>query len=190
MTIRFFPDLFHPVLRHDFGGRRIWKHLVLIGLLRRGEIQEGRRKSVGSDTASSADVRTTVAWGTITGSWFGLGSDILPSFLLKLRIQWLAPTIHVRGDTKQLCFVIGVVHLVWAHLKNIKRDMRTLKFLAQIGMLLQLLGMYFLVLNLVLGRREVPRTQFALISDRRGFLLNFVFANYEGISQEHTRQAW
>lgn len=123
----------------------------------------------------------TVAWGVVTGSWFGLPSDILPGFLRNVRIPWLASDNPLAGaNTKQLCFILGLVHLVWAHMKNIKRDIRSLKFLAQLGLLLQLMGMYFMVLNLVLDAVRFPIPNFALYLIGIGFLLNFVFANYEG----------
>lgn len=123
----------------------------------------------------------TVAWGVLTGSWFGLPAEILPGFLKSLRIGWLASDNPMAGaNTKQLCFILGLVHLVWAHMKNIKRDIKSLKFLAQVGLLLQLAGMYFMVLNLVLDAVRFPVPLFALYLIGIGFLLNFVFANYEG----------
>ncbi|HOX12226.1 MAG TPA: ATPase [Spirochaetia bacterium] len=123
----------------------------------------------------------TVAWGVVTGSWFGLPAEILPGFLKGLRIGWLASDNPLSGaNTKQLCFILGLVHLVWARMKNIRRDIRSLKFLAQLGLLLQLLGMYFMVLNLVLDAVRFPIPNFALYLIGIGFLLNFVFASYEG----------
>lgn len=123
----------------------------------------------------------TVVWGVITGSWFGLPADILPGFLRNVRIPWLASDNPMSGaNTKQLSFILGLVHLVWAHMKNIKRDIKSLKFLAQLGLLLQLMGMYFVVLNLVLDAVRFPIPDFALYLIGIGFLLNFVFANYEG----------
>ncbi len=123
----------------------------------------------------------TVAWGVVTGSWFGLPSDLLPGFLKGLRIGWLASDNPMSGaNTKQLCFILGLGHLVWAHMKNIRRDIKSLKFLAQLGLLLQLMGMYFMVLNLVLDAVRFPIPNFALYLIGVGFLLNFVFASYEG----------
>lgn len=123
----------------------------------------------------------TVVWGTITGSWFGLSAEYLPGFLKGIRIHWLATDNPMSGpNTKQLCFIIGLVHLLWSHLKNLKRDRHSLKVIAQVGMLMQLLGMYFVVLNLVLDATRFPIPQFALILVLAGFVLNFVFCNYEG----------
>lgn len=123
----------------------------------------------------------TVAWGVVTGSWFGLPADMLPSFLRSIRIGWLASDNPLAGaNTKQLCFVLGLAHLVWARMKNIKRDIRSLKFLAQVGLTLQLAGMYFMVLNLVLDAVRFPVPNLALYLIGVGFALNFVFANFEG----------
>jgi V/A-type H+-transporting ATPase subunit I len=123
----------------------------------------------------------TVAWGLITGSWFGIDSAILPSFLRNMTVYWIANENPLAGpNIKQLCFIIGAVQLSIAHLKNIRRDIRSLKVVAQLGLLMQVLGMYFLVLNFVLDAVRFPMPLFAIYLIGIGFALNFIFANYEG----------
>lgn len=123
----------------------------------------------------------TVAWGLMTGTWFGITGEGLSSFLRALSIPWISSENPQSGtNIKQLCFIIGAVQLIIAHIKNIKRDIGSLKFLAQIGLLMQLMGMYFLVLNFVLDAVRFPMPKFAAYLIGVGFILNFVFANYEG----------
>lgn len=123
----------------------------------------------------------TVAWGVVTMSWFGLPADILPGFLKSISIPAIASYNSDSGqNVKLVCFALGTVHLLIARLKNLIRDMKSLKMLAQLGMLLQLAGMFFIVLNLVLDATKYPIPTFSLYLILAGFVLNFVFANYEG----------
>jgi len=123
----------------------------------------------------------TVAWGIATASWFGLPPEILPGFLKAVSIPQIASYNPASGaNVKIVCFALGTVHLLIARLKNLIRDRKSLKLLAQLGMLLQLAGMYFIVLNLVLDAVRFPIPGFALYLIAVGFVLNFVFANYEG----------
>jgi V/A-type H+-transporting ATPase subunit I len=81
-------------------------------------------------------------------------------------------------NVKVLCFSIGLVQLVVAHLKNIKRDLGSLKFVAQFGQLAMLAGMYVLALNLVINAGRFPIPGWAPLLIAAGFGVNFIFANY------------
>ena len=123
----------------------------------------------------------TVAWGIATASWFGLPAETLPDILKTVSIPQIASYNPDSGvNVKIICFALGTVHLLIARLKNLIRDRKSLKVLAQFGMLLQLAGMYFIVLNLVLDAVRFPIPGFSLYLIGAGFALNFVFANYEG----------
>ncbi len=123
----------------------------------------------------------TVLWGILTASWFGLDVSLLPAIFKNVSIPWIASYNPAAGaNIKQLCFIIATSHLIIAHLKNMVRDRKSLKLLAQVGLLMQVAGMYFLVLNLVLDAVRFPVPNFALYLIGGGFVLNFVFANYEG----------
>jgi V/A-type H+-transporting ATPase subunit I len=79
------------------------------------------------------------------------------------------------------CFSIALVQLGIAHIKGIIREIRSLKFLAELGQLGMLLGMYFVVLSLVVfntGFGGVKTWQYGCLFG--GFILVFVFGNYEG----------
>lgn len=124
---------------------------------------------------------TTVLWGTAVGSWFSLPADKLPGFLRALVIPAFDGANPLSAENiKRFCFILGAIQLSIAHLKNIKRDFPSLKFIAQAGWLSSVLGLYFLVLNLVLDAKKFPIPSYSLYMIGGGFLAILVFGNYEG----------
>ncbi|GAB1432679.1 V-type ATP synthase subunit I [Spirochaetota bacterium] len=122
----------------------------------------------------------TMTWGAVSMSWFGMPVDKVPAVLQKLSVYWLSNANPDSGDNvKVLCFVLGLVQLSIAHLKNIKRDFPAIKFVGQLGQLAMVDGMFFLVLNLVISSDKFPIPFWALYTVLGGFVLNFVFSNYE-----------
>lgn len=122
----------------------------------------------------------TVVWGALTMTWFGVSPDKVPSMLQSLALPWLSNANPESGDNvKVLCFMLGLVQLSIAHLKNIRRDFPSPKFIAQFGQLIMVDGMFFLVLNLVISTTKYPVPMWALYLVLAGFVLNFVFANWE-----------
>lgn len=122
----------------------------------------------------------TMTWGTLTMSWFGMPVEKVPGFLQKLSVYWLSNANPDSGDNvKVLCFLLGLVQLSIAHLKNIIRDFPSLKFLGQFGQLAMVDGMFFLVLNLVISSDKFPVPAWAMYVVLGGFIFNFVFSNYE-----------
>ncbi|TFG84882.1 MAG: V-type ATP synthase subunit I [Spirochaetales bacterium] len=122
----------------------------------------------------------TVAWGTITGSWFSLLPENLPGFLKSLAIEPIASWNPDASDNiKVLCFILGGVQLSIAHIKNIFRDFPKPKFLGQVGALALVLGMYFMALNLVVSADKYPIPQFGLYLILGGFTVNFIFGSWE-----------
>jgi V/A-type H+-transporting ATPase subunit I len=91
-----------------------------------------------------------------------------------------------KGVTTHLmlfCFSIALAQLGIAHLVNIKAYLstRSLKILSEIGKLGMLLGMYFVILSLVVfGQGFEGVTAWQLYSLAGGFVLVFIFDNYEG----------
>jgi V/A-type H+-transporting ATPase subunit I len=122
----------------------------------------------------------TVVWGALTMTWFGVSPDKVPSVLQSLALPWLSNANPESGDNvKVLCFMLGLVQLSIAHLKNIRRDFPSPKFIAQFGQLIMVDGMFFLVLNLVISTTKYPIPMWALYLVLAGFILNFMFANWE-----------
>ena len=148
---------------------------------------------------------STMLWGLLTCTWFGLSAELLPVWLQKLSIPVISNVyadklwqpFWVSGDvgltTSQnlqiFCFTLALIQLSVAHVMGALRNRKTLKVLGDIGSILQLLGIYYLVLSLVvnpevfsfglvIGGIPVGTVAIALIG--LGFVLSFVFSNYEG----------
>jgi len=122
----------------------------------------------------------TIFWGILTLSWFGIEPKLLPAFLKSIDLFWISNDNPVSGENvKTLCFYLGTVQLVIAHLKNIRRDFGSLKFLAQIGQLAMVIGMLSMALNLVISAENFPLPAYAPYMIAIGFGLNFLFASWE-----------
>ncbi|MFA6507067.1 MAG: V-type ATPase 116kDa subunit family protein [Treponemataceae bacterium] len=123
----------------------------------------------------------TIFWGVFTLTYLGIKPDLLPDFLKLIDIDWISNANPDSGEhIKILCFIIGTVQLSIAHIKNIKRDFATLKWLGQFGQLLMMVGMMNVVFNLVISSTRYPIPTYAFYLLIIGFALSFTFSNYEG----------
>lgn len=142
---------------------------------------------------------TTTLWGMLTCNWFGVPPQSLPEslkpLLLKLDWNWISNASSLPEDTvtqnlQIFCFTIALVQLAVAHLKGIVRNIRSLKCLGEAGSLFMLMGIYYLVLNMVVSSERFP-FDLVLFGDIKassimfpligvGFGLSFIFSNYEG----------
>lgn len=155
----------------------------------------------------------TVVWGTVTCTWFGISTDYLPDWLKNLSIPlisgaysetlwtpfWVTETgvgLTKDQNLQIFCFALALIQLSIAHIKATKRNISNknfLKALGDIGSLLQLVGMFWIVLSMVVNSKVFPMMgsianipigiiEISLIAV--GFTMSFVFANYEtSISQ-------
>ena len=123
----------------------------------------------------------TFLWGMATATWFAIDPAKLPKILSGSSV-WLLSNANPQSseNVQVFCFMIGVVHLLIAHVKNIIRDRHTLKFLAQVGSVFMVIGLFFFVLSMVVNGERFPAPGFALWFVLGGFALNFVFAAYDG----------
>lgn len=121
----------------------------------------------------------TMFWGMATGTWFSLPSESLPPFM-----RGLWPISNANPQASQnirvLCFILGAVQLSIARIKNILRDLPDPKFLAQVGSLSLVVGMFFGVLFLAVDPLRFPLPPFAIWLILGGFLLSLTFGAYEG----------
>ena len=104
----------------------------------------------------------TVAWGAITGTWFGslwvleklpfLQYLIVPEFANYPQLKGVDAD-YVQNMMMKLCFMIGAVHISIACMINIFRKIpkKDLSFLADFGWLIDTCLLYLLVLYLVIG---------------------------------------
>ncbi len=148
---------------------------------------------------------STVVWGTLTCTWFGLSPEKLPGWLKALSVPvisnvyadkiwhlpWTAPQIGLTTaqNLQIFCFSLALIQLTVAHLKGARRNKKSLKILGDAGSIMQLFGMYYLVLSLVVNPqvfpfslviKGIPVGTVAIILIGVGFGLSFVFSNYEG----------
>ncbi|MBQ0051430.1 MAG: ATPase [Treponema sp.] len=154
----------------------------------------------------------TMAWGAVTCTWFGLAPEQLPEWLRNFSVpplsnafadvQWLpfwsndasAGTLSTAQNLQIFCFTLALMQLCVAHLKGMGRYIKDkdhrLKFLGEFGSFVQLIGMYWVVLSMVVDGNIFPlmggdvyglpwgTISVAMVGG--GFALSFIFANYEG----------
>ena len=151
----------------------------------------------------------TVVWGAVTCTWFGIPSNKLPEWLTGLSIPFISgayeetkwfvpwnndPSVYLTKDQNLqiFCFSLALIQLCVAHVKAAVRnakDKKGLKILGDLGSLLQLVGMFWVVLAMVVNGKVFPMLGYignvpvgyievSLIAI--GFAMSFIFANYEG----------
>ena len=133
----------------------------------------------------------TIIWGAVTGTWFGIESAMKVPFLKAIVIPSFAnypqyfgmETASVQNSVMKFCFSIGVIQLSLACLMNIRRKItrKDLSMFADIGWLLSICALYFMVLFLVINQPTNIKIVAAVVAV--GFLLVAVFG---GMSPEKT----
>lgn len=148
---------------------------------------------------------STVMWGTLTCTWFGLPAQQLPNWLQSLSVPvisnvyadkiwypfWTNGTagLTTAQNLQILCFTLALVQLTVAHIKGLIRNRKSAKLLGDVGSIFQLLGIFYLVLSLVVNASvfsfglvisSIPVGTVAIALIGIGFVLSFVFSNYEG----------
>ena len=134
---------------------------------------------------------SNLIWGTVTCSWFGIDNPaLIPAFLQKISVPGLSSltaaaspmgALRVQQNLMTFCFTLAVTQLSIGHIVTIVRT-RSLKILGEIGAIAMLVGMYFIVLSLITSNdyKRIPMSMNAVYLFFSGFVLNFLFINYEG----------
>lgn len=125
----------------------------------------------------------TIVWGSITGTWFGLEGAMKVPFLKALVLpgfanypQYFGVTATVaQNNVMKFCFSIGVIQLALACIMNIRRKLnkKDLSWLSDLGWLMAICALYFLVLFLVVGQSANLTAVAAVVI--AGFLLVVLF---------------
>ena len=148
---------------------------------------------------------STVIWGTLTCTWFGLAPEQLPQWLKSLSVPvisnvyadklwhpfWTSGEVGLTmsQNLQILCFSLALIQLTVAHIMVAIRNRKSVKILGDIGAILELFGIYYIVLSLVVNSEVfsfglviggIPIGTVAIALIGAGFGLNFIFANYEG----------
>ena len=130
---------------------------------------------------------TTIIWGAITGTWLGLEGAMKIPFLKALVIKEIAnypeyfgiEAVSQQNTIMKLCFSIGVIQLSLACVMNLRRKIAkgSLAWISDIGWLLSVSALYFMVLNLVIS--QPVNFGAIVIAVLVGFLLVLVFGGME-----------
>ena len=148
---------------------------------------------------------STVLWGTFTCTWFGISADSLPHWLQSLSIPVISNVyadkiwypfwtngeagLTTAQNLQIFCFTLALIQLTVAHILGALRHRKSVKIFGDIGSILQLLGMYYIVLSLVVNSEVfsfgltisgIPIGTVSIVCIAIGFCLSFVFSNYEG----------
>ncbi len=125
----------------------------------------------------------TIIWGSLTGTWFGSGAILVNTPLRHLVIPSITnfPTSFdltskaTQDNMMQFCFILGTIQLVLAEVINIVRKVskKDISFIADIGWTMDILILYFVVLNLVIQAPLNYSIVFPVIG--LGFVLVIVF---------------
>lgn len=148
---------------------------------------------------------STMLWGMLTCTWCGLPAEKLPGWLQALSIPvisnvytdklWTLPWtpegvgLTTAQNLQIFCFSLALIQLSIAHIKEAIRHRGSLKILGDVGSILQLIGIFYVVLSLVVNPQVFPLSlviagipvgTVAIALVGAGFVMSFVFANYEG----------
>lgn len=148
---------------------------------------------------------STILWGTLTCTWFGLSPESLPGWLKSLSVPVISNVyadkiwypfwtngevgLTTAQNLQIFCFSLALIQLTVAHIKGAIRNKSSLKMLGDIGAILQLIGIYYIVLSLVVNPAVfslglvisgVPVGTLSIVLIGIGFVASFIFSNYEG----------
>ena len=126
----------------------------------------------------------TILWGALTGTWFGSEKLASLPFLSWMIVPALSSFNPTSGATfKHIFFIVGTVHISIAHIWGFIRQAKDKPFirsLAQLGWLSLVLGLYYLVMNMVLSSVKYPVPVHASWLIGCGLATIIIFSRQEG----------
>ncbi|MDR3147389.1 MAG: V-type ATP synthase subunit I [Treponema sp.] len=136
---------------------------------------------------------SNILWGVLTCTWFGVDPLKLPALLRGMALPLISGAVAAQGPEAKaivdqnlmiFCFSLALLQLSIGHIIGIGRNLKagSPRFLADLGNVAMLAGMYNVVLFLVVSSdaRRIPLLPLSVYVIAGGFVLNFAFANYEG----------
>lgn len=87
----------------------------------------------------------TMAWGVLTGNYFGINYELLPGVLQSLRIDWLVDQNH----SMTFSIILGALHLTLAHLWKAIRAGADPRALVQLGWICIVWSVFCIAQNLL-----------------------------------------
>ncbi|WNY64661.1 V-type ATP synthase subunit I [Borreliella carolinensis] len=126
---------------------------------------------------------SSILYGAMTGTWFGspLILEMFP-ILNSFKVSYLTEKNSVQNIIF-ICFSIGVLQISLAHTWNFLRQVKEKPYIhsiAQIGWLMCIFGLYYLVLNLILSQSRFPMYNAVYNVIYFGVALVFVFSKQDG----------
>lgn len=119
----------------------------------------------------------TIAWGVITGTWFGAEKIARIPFFQQFIIDQIDSYVESNQTFMMyLTFIVGVVHLTVAHLLAGLKKIKSPTAVAELGWILIMWGLFYVAGNLVLGKTMPVYTKWLFIS---GAVLVAFFANFQ-----------
>ncbi|GEM_PF-29236 len=201
----FFFCIFFAMIFADAGYGAL---IELVGLVLLVKSKSGKRSLPVLVTILGA---CTMVYGVLTCSWFGIEASKLPAWMVDISCTPISQSKLAKlgvenasdvANTNQkiFCFILALIQLTIAHVKCFIADRKSLKCFGDLGSLLQLWGMFYVVMNMVvdgtrfplldtgnpipiLGGAVVLPSSMPLIAIGVllfGFVLSFIFSNYEG----------
>ena len=127
---------------------------------------------------------SAIIYGSMTGTWFGSGPFVLEvfPFLRSLQLEYLTGSNSMQ-NIMFICFTIGLLQISVAHVWNFIRQIKERPYIhsiSQIGWLVGIAGLYYLVLNLILGEDRFPMRGGVLNMIYIGVALVFIFQKQDG----------
>lgn len=96
---------------------------------------------------------STILYGALSGTYFGMPQTVLPEFLKFKSVAWLGN----QDNIMQLCLTIGALHLIIARAWNAVVLFPSKKLLAEVGWCGVVVSMYCLVCGIIIQGFTAPR---------------------------------
>jgi V/A-type H+-transporting ATPase subunit I len=106
-----------------------------------------------------------IIFGALTGNWFGIPTESLWAPLQAITNDFMTGLSAETGlrdsdvaanNIMFICFSIGAIHITIAHVWNFIRKINSITCLADLGWILSTWGLFFLVLEMVVGVDNIP----------------------------------